>query len=223
MPASPVRALGPRMTSTAGSGVWVGRALDPGSTDWPRDHSMYRQPGLVGRDSGTERPSQRRAAKNSSSSAPHSSASTPPRHRQLVVEPGVGAQLVERPARPGLGVGRAEDEASHPGGHEGPGAHRAGLECHHQGDVAEPPGPEGGRRVAQRQDLGVGGGVEAQLPLVVAGGDDPAVDDGDGTDGDVAVGDGLAWPRPGPDAWRPGRRAGVRVRSVRRQPWTGAR
>ena len=47
--------------------------------------------------------------------------------------------------------------------------------------------PDGGGGVAQRQHLGVGGGVAGELALVVAAGDDPAVDDDDGPDGHVAV------------------------------------
>ena len=48
--------------------------------------------------------------------------------------------------------------------------------------------PTAGRGgVAQAQELGVGGGVAGQLPLVVAPGHDLAVDQGDGADGDVTV------------------------------------
>ena len=37
--------------------------------------------------------------------------------------------------------------------------------------------------IAEGQNLGVGGGVLAELPFVVAGGDDPAVDQGQGPEG----------------------------------------
>src|SRR6185437_6822651 len=46
-------------------------------------------------------------------------------HRQLVVQPGVGTEVVDRSARPRLRVGGSEHHGAHSPGHQGPGAHRA--------------------------------------------------------------------------------------------------
>ena len=54
-----------------------------------------------------------------------------------------------------------------------PGAHRARLERHVEDAVEQPPAPERARRLADREHLGVGGRVLAQLALVVAAADRP--------------------------------------------------
>ena len=86
------------------------------------------------------------SAKNEVRRAPHSSARTPARDRQLVVEPGVVAEVVEGAAGTGPRVGGPEDEPADPGGHQRAGAHGAGLEGHHQGHLGEPPAAHGRRR-----------------------------------------------------------------------------
>ena len=111
-------------------------------------------------------------------------------HRQLVVEPGIGAQVVERAAGPGLRVGGAEHQPSHPRRHQGAGAHRARLQGDHHGDVVEPPRADHLGRVAQGQDLGVGRRVGSALALVVPGRHHHPVADGYGPDGHVAVAGG---------------------------------
>ena len=68
-----------------------------------------------------------------------------------------------------------------------PGAHRARLERHVEHAVEHPPAAERPGGLAQRDDLGVGGGVLAQLALVVPGGDHLAVVDDHRADRDVVV------------------------------------
>ena len=72
---------------------------------------------------------------------------------------GIDRQVVERPERPGLGVGGAEDHALDPRRRQGAGAHGAGLEGDHDGGAGQPPRAGRGARVAQGQELGVGGWV----------------------------------------------------------------
>ena len=104
-----------------------------------------------------------------------------------VVQSGVGAQVVQRPAGARLGVGGAEHDASHPGGDQRTGAHGARFQGHDEGERVEPPRPQRPGGVAERQHLGVGHRVAGPLPLVVAAGHDLAVQQGHGTHGDVAV------------------------------------
>ena len=103
----------------------------------------------------------------------------------LVVEPGVGAEVVERSACTRPGVARPVDDPADPGRHQSAGAHRAGFESDHQGDVGEPPPAHGGRGVAQHQDLGVRSGVGGAFPLVVSGRHDLTGDQGDRADGNL--------------------------------------
>ena len=110
------------------------------------------------------------------SRAVDSSARTPWVTVDLVVEAGIGAEVVERARGAGLRVGGAEDQAVDPGGPQGAGAHRARLEGDDQGHAVEAPGAPGRGGVAEAEQLGVGGGVAGQLPLVVAAGDHLAVD-----------------------------------------------
>jgi serine protease len=86
-----------------------------------------------------------------------------------MVESWVGEYVQDAAASPGLGVFGAEHHPRHPCQHDRPGAHRARLERHIQRRVEHPPAPERAGRLAQGNDLGVGGGVLSKLPLVVAG------------------------------------------------------
>ncbi len=82
-----------------------------------------------------------------------------PRAPRPVVEAPVGGELVEAGDRAGLGVGRAEHQLCHPRVHERTRAHRARLEGDHQHATVETPAAAHGRRVAQREDLGVCRGI----------------------------------------------------------------
>ncbi len=105
----------------------------------------------------------------------HASARTPGGDRELVVEAGVDAEVVERATGAGLGIGGAEDDPGHPGGEERPGAHGARLEGDHDGGAGQPPPAGGGGGPAQGEHLGVGGGVAGPLPLVAGPGQHLAV------------------------------------------------
>ena len=99
-----------------------------------------------------------------------------------MIEPGVGAQVVQGAAGAGLGVEGAEDEAVQPGEDRRPGAHRARLEGDDEGGLVEAPGAERLGGVSEGEDLGVRGRVLAHLTFVVTLGDDLAADEDDGSD-----------------------------------------
>ena len=83
----------------------------------------------------------------------------------------------------GLVVPRAQDHPGHAGQDDPARAHRAGLEGHHQRAAVQPPRAQGPGGLAQRQDLGVGGGVAVGLPAVAAPADHrPVRADVDGAD-----------------------------------------
>ena len=105
-----------------------------------------------------------------------------------MIQARVGAHVVQRAARPGPKVRRAEHQPADTSGDECPRAHRARLEGHDERRVGEPPRAGGGCSVAQGQHLGMGGGVARPLPFVVPPGEHPAViADDNGTDRDVTV------------------------------------
>src|ERR1019366_4740391 len=86
--------------------------------------------------------------------------------RYLVVEPGIGAQVVEGAACPRLHVGGPVDQAAQPSGDEGTGAHRTRFQGHHQGHLGQPPRAQCASRVGQRQHLRVRRGVTTLLAFV---------------------------------------------------------
>ncbi len=92
-----------------------------------------------------------------------------------VVQPRLAEHVQDAPACSGLRIARSVDHARHPREHDRAGAHGARLERHVEDRVEHPPtaGGEGG--LAQGDDLGVGGGILAQLALVVGRRDDLAV------------------------------------------------
>ena len=73
-----------------------------------------------------------------------------------------------RAGRAGLWVGGREHQARDPRQRDRSGAHRARLEGDVDGRVREAPSAQRRRRLAQRQQLRVGGRVGSQLPLVAA-------------------------------------------------------
>ena len=129
----------------------------------------------------------RRERKNARSSSAHSSASSPPATSGRWLSRGSASTSRTLPAAPAFGSVVAVDHARHAREHDRARAHRARLERHVEHAVEHPPRAELRGGLAQRQDLGVRGGVLAQLALVVAGPDDLAVLDHDGPDRDVVV------------------------------------
>ena len=94
-----------------------------------------RRPGLTAHAAAR----QRRPAKNSVRRARALGRPDAVGDRRVVVEPGVGAHVVERCRGPGLEVGGAVHEAADAGAKRGAGAHHARLERHDERAVVEPP------------------------------------------------------------------------------------
>ena len=117
-----------------------------------------------------------------------------------MVEGGLGEDVEDAAGGPGLRVGGAEDDLGDSGENDRPGAHRAGLERHVEGGARQAPAAERLGGGADREDLGVGRRIAAQLALVAGGGEQLAVAGDDGADRDVAVALGLAARAPPPGA-----------------------
>ncbi len=99
----------------------------------------------------------------------------------------------------GFGVGGPEHHAWNAGKDDRSRAHRTRLECDVHDRVEHSPAPDSLRCVAQRDHLGVGCGVTAELALVVAESDDLAFLHDYGADRHVIVGEravGLAEGQP---------------------------
>ena len=109
---------------------------------------------------------------------------------RAMIEPRVAAHLVQADQRTGLRVDRTEHHSPDSGVDQRAGAHHAWLQRDVERTVEQPPVPDDGGGIADRQHLGVCGGVTRQLALVVPGGDHLAVAHHDGADRHVAVGDG---------------------------------
>jgi hypothetical protein len=105
----------------------------------------------------------------------------------VVVEGRLGEDVEDAAGGPRLRVGGAEDDRGDAGEDDRPGAHHAGLERHVEGGAGQPPAAQRLGGGADREDLGVGGGIAAQLPLVAGGGERHAVAGDDRADRDVAV------------------------------------
>lgn len=106
---------------------------------------------------------------------------------EVVAEPRVGCEVVDRPERAGLEIGRSKDDPADPRVHERTGTHCAGLERDDEFGVVEAPCPELLAGISHRKDFRVGGRVGRELSLVMSGSDDLTVDDNDRPDRDVAV------------------------------------
>ena len=105
-----------------------------------------------------------------------------------MVELGVVEDAEDRAAGAGLGVGCGVDQAADAGVEDGSGAHCAGLERDVEGAAfGEAIIFQRAGGCAESDDLGVGGGVVIAQDTVLAAGDDLAVEDEDGADGDFAV------------------------------------
>jgi len=94
----------------------------------------------------------------------------------------------DRSAGAGLGVDCCVDQAADAGVEDGPGTHGAGLEGDVEGAARRQAiVGEGAGGVAEGDDLGVGGGVVIAQDTVLSAGDDLAVVNDDGADGDFAI------------------------------------
>jgi len=109
-----------------------------------------------------------------------------------VVETGEGEEVERAAAGSGLGVADAEDDAVHADVGERAGAHGARFLGDVEGGAVESPGFEEGLGFGDGEHFGVGGGVLAGFDFVGALGEDFAVADEDGADGDFLAGAGLA-------------------------------
>ena len=110
----------------------------------------------------------------------------PRRHRKRMVEPSVGIQLVKRPKRACLGVGRAVNAAGHTRVHHKTRTHNAGLEGHIHRAAREPPASERAGCRDHRRELRMRRGVFVQLTTVVRPGDNFAFVDHNSPDGHLA-------------------------------------
>jgi len=84
-----------------------------------------------------------------------------------MVEPGIGAQVVERAAGARLRISGAVDEATDPGRDAGTSAHGTRFERHHKSRIFEPPAADRDRGVSEGKHLGVCSRITRQLALVV--------------------------------------------------------
>ena len=94
-------------------------------------------------------------------------------------------------------VAGAEDEPADPGVDERAGAHDAGLESAVDGGVLQAVVVPGRCRLAESEDLGVGGGIAGGDRLIEAGADNASAGNDDCADRDLARGFGLAGEREG--------------------------
>ncbi len=92
-----------------------------------------------------------------------------------MVELGLGEDIEHAPTRARLGIAGAVDHPRNAGEDDRTGTHCAGLERDVEDAVENSPGPGHTSGLAQDDDLGVRGGVLAQLTLVVGAGDNLAV------------------------------------------------
>ena len=83
--------------------------------------------------------------------------------------------IIDGTASPSLGVHGADMELLHAGPYEGARAHAAGLHGHVHLAADEPPAPQDGSRLPDRQHLRMGRRILHRLGHVMPAGDDPAI------------------------------------------------
>ena len=105
-----------------------------------------------------------------------------------MLQPRIDTEVVDRSNRTGTDVGCAEHHLLNSGVHRRSGAHGAGFERADEGCVIESPRSELFAGVPHCEYLGVGGWVTGELPLIVARGNDIAVDKNKRSDRYIAVG-----------------------------------
>jgi hypothetical protein len=86
-----------------------------------------------------------------------------------MIEAGVGGSIMEGAGISGFGVGGCVDQTRETAGVGGAGAHGAWFQGDVEGTACKSPASEGGGCAADREELGVGGGISCCLTLV--GGD----------------------------------------------------
>ena len=97
-------------------------------------------------------------------------------HLKLVVQPGVGPQVVKRPKGPSIWIRGSPynpAQASRPGRAR---THWARFKSHDKGRSGKTPGAHLGSRIPEGQQLGVGCRIDEALPLIVSTGHDPVAD-----------------------------------------------
>ena len=93
-----------------------------------------------------------------------------------MVKSSVGAEIIERTGRTGLGVACSEHNLVDPCVQGRTSTHWAGLQGYDQCRAGESPRTDDCRGVSEDEHLRVGGRVSGQLPLVMATGDDLAIE-----------------------------------------------
>ncbi len=101
----------------------------------------------------------------------------------FVIETRFPQQVHQRPGASGFRVGGAVDHQRNAGLHDGAGAHRARLERDVQGAVEQPPCPQLLARLANSDDLRVGGWIDQRFAQVMAAPDNAAFFYNDGPNG----------------------------------------
>ena len=99
---------------------------------------------------------------------PHSVA-----HLKLVVQPGVGPQVVKRSKGPSVWVRGSPHNPVQAGRPGRAGTHRARFKGHDEGRPDKMPGAHLGSCIPEGQQLGVGCRIDEALPLIVSTGHDP--------------------------------------------------
>ncbi len=108
-------------------------------------------------------------------------------HLRAVVESGLGEDVDDAPRGACLWVASAEDDRGDASEDDRARAHGAWLERHVEGRVRQPPAAERLGGAADREDLGMRGGVAAQLALVAGCREKLAIAGDDGADRHIAM------------------------------------
>jgi len=102
-----------------------------------------------------------------------------------MVEPFVANQITEAATKARLGISRSKNQPVDPAVDERPRAHRAGLQGHKHRTTRESPSTQLFRRLANRQDLGVGQRILLRLSKIVTPPDDSIFENDDRTNRDL--------------------------------------
>ncbi len=95
-------------------------------------------------------------------------------HLHPMVQPGILAQLIQRPHRPGFGIRAAIDQPGDAGVDDRSGTHRAWLQRDIQRAIEQPPVADRLAGQSQGNDLGVGGWIVIGFTAIVPLADDSA-------------------------------------------------
>ena len=108
-----------------------------------------------------------------------------------MIEAGVGGSIMEGAGISGFGVGGCVDQTRETAGVGGAGAHGAWFQGSVEGTACKSPASEGGGCAADREELGVGGGISCCLALVGGDGQYLTSPGDDGPDGNLAFARGI--------------------------------